>query len=282
MKISNESMIAAYEVAKRIRERALSRAAGIEELHQRFGLNRGSASDTIGNIGLMLEGKRYVRTNNAFTTEHFLEMIHRDYGLDALNRAISAVEKHLEYYEKLPRGSKLPKIRKIVQKYRSIAIDGRTATGRALPTENEVVQDLKEIDQERNVDPTTKKALVDARLGQGLFRTKVLHSWGNCCSVTGSTIQAAIRASHIKPWRESSNSERLYPDNGLPLIASLDALFDAGLISFESSGKLIVSSKVSTTERDIFRIREMELRKEPTAGMREYLAYHRAKHGFKW
>ena len=143
------------------------------------------------------------------------------------------------------------------------------------------MQDLKRIDQQENVDPTTKKALVDARLGQGKFRTEVLRSWGNCCSVTGSMIQGAIRASHIKPWRESSNRERLDPNNGLPLIASLDALFDAGFISFESSGKLIVSSKVSTTERDIFGIGERSLRKKPTAKTAEYLAHHRATHGFK-
>ena len=271
MQISNEAMKAAYEVAKRVREGALSRAAGIEELHRRFALNRSSAGDTISNIGYMLEGDRYERTNNAFATEHFLEMIHRDYGLDALRRAISSVEKHIEYYERLPRGSKLLKIWTVVHKYRSIA----------LANENILVQDLNEIDQERNVDLTTKKALVDARLGQGKFRTQVLQSWGNCCSVTGSMIQAAIRASHIKAWRESSNAERLDPDNGLPLIASLDALFDAGLISFHSTGKLTASSKLSTTERVIFAIGETALRKKPTGKMAEYLVHHRAKHGFK-
>src|SRR5262249_33101940 len=135
-----------------------------------------------------------------------------------------------------------------------------------------LVQDLNDIKMEENLDPTTKKTLVDARLGQGQFRTKVLQSWENRCSVTGSMIHAAIRASHIKPWRESSNAERLDPDNGLPLIASLDALFDAGLISFDSSGKLIASSKVSATERDIFRIGEASLRKKPTAKMAQYLA----------
>ncbi|HEV3079773.1 MAG TPA: hypothetical protein VGY66_08335 [Gemmataceae bacterium] len=61
MKISNEAMKAAYDVAKRVRDGTLSRAAGIEELQQRFALNRGSAGDTISNIGYMLEGKRYVR-----------------------------------------------------------------------------------------------------------------------------------------------------------------------------------------------------------------------------
>ncbi len=149
------------------------------------------------------------------------------------------------------------------------------------PNESTLVDDLNGINQEQNVDPTTKKALVDARLGQGKFRSRVLQFWGNCCSVTGSTIEAAIRASHIKPWRESSNAERLDPDNGLPLVASLDALFDGGLVSFDSSGKLIASSKLSMTERRIFGIDGASLRKKPTAKMAEYLAHHRAKHGFK-
>jgi hypothetical protein len=150
------------------------------------------------------------------------------------------------------------------------------------PNENALVEDLKEIDQKQDVDSTTKKALVAARVGQGRFRTEVLRSWDYCCSVTGSMIQDAIRASHIKPWRDSGNAERLDPNNGLPLIASLDALFDAGLISFDSFGKLIVSSKVSATERDIFGISETtSLRKNPTEKTTEYLAYHRAKYGFK-
>lgn len=149
------------------------------------------------------------------------------------------------------------------------------------PGENALVRDLEDIDQQANVDFTTKRTLVDARLGQGKFRDKVLQSWGGCCAVTGSTVEAAIRASHIKAWRESSNAERLDPNNGLPLIASLDALFDAGLISFGSSGKLMASSKMSTTERDIFGIGEAVLRKKPTGKMAEYLAHHRAKHGFK-
>src|SRR5207248_65853 len=147
--------------------------------------------------------------------------------------------------------------------------------------ESVLVRDLAEIEQSPSVDSTTTKALIDARLGQGKFRGRVLQAWGNCCSVTGSALQAAIRASHIKPWRESSNAERLDPENGLPLVANLDALFDAGLISFESSGKLIVSSRVSAREREILGIVERSLRKKPTPKMAEYLAHHRLKHGFE-
>ena len=146
--------------------------------------------------------------------------------------------------------------------------------------ENALVHDLTDIDQQGSVDSTSKRTLVDARLGQGKFREKVLQSWGGCCAVTGAMVQAAIRASHIKAWRDSTNAERLDPDNGLPLIASLDALFDAGLFSFDESGKLLVSSAVNPAERLIFGIAGASLRKEPAGRTIEYLAHHRAKHGF--
>jgi hypothetical protein len=150
----------------------------------------------------------------------------------------------------------------------------------AVLDQNTLVEDLNAINHETTVDPTTKKALVDARLGQGKFRTDVLQLWDDRCSVTGSTIKAAIRVSHIKPWRESSDAERLDPSNGLPLIASLDALFDAGLISFDSSGLMIVSPEMSAKERKVFGIERKSLRRRPTEGMAAYLAIHRRKHGF--
>lgn len=143
-----------------------------------------------------------------------------------------------------------------------------------------LIEDLNSIKNEK-VDSTTKEALISARVGQGKFRTQVFQLWGNCCSVTGSATQTAIRASHIKPWRESTNKERLDPNNGLPLVASLDALFDAGLISFNSFGKLIVSSKLTSTERKIFGINEKSLTKKTAAKTAAYLLYHRRKHGFK-
>jgi hypothetical protein len=141
-------------------------------------------------------------------------------------------------------------------------------------------EDLDEIDQQQNVDLTTKMALRNARLGQGTFRTRVLRFWGNCCSVTGSKIAEAIQASHIKPWRESSNSERLDPNNGLPLIASLHSLFDAGLISFDSSGMLLASANLTKAEQEIFGTIERSLRKKPNAKMVNYLAHHRLQYGF--
>lgn len=110
------------------------------------------------------------------------------------------------------------------------------------------VKDVLSIAQS-NIEKTTKIALIDARLGQGKFRDEVLSRWENRCAVTGVTTVEAIRASHIKAWAESSNEERLDSYNGLPLIATLDALFDRGLISFEADGTMIVSSLLQADER---------------------------------
>lgn len=137
-----------------------------------------------------------------------------------------------------------------------------------------LADDLKTI-ANKKVDATTTGALVNARVGQGRFRSQVQELWGNACSVTGSTTLDVIRASHIKPWRFSNDNERLDPANGLPLVASLDALFDAGLISFDSSGALIVSSRLPEPERDIFGVNGRSLAHPPSDSTAEYLAYHR-------
>lgn len=52
-------------------------------------------------------------------------------------------------------------------------------------------------------------------------------------------------ASHIKPWRASSNAERLDKFNGLLLIPNLDRAFDAGLVTFEQDGQIRISPQLS-------------------------------------
>jgi hypothetical protein len=140
--------------------------------------------------------------------------------------------------------------------------------------------DIKNIVSTEIAHPTTLQTLVDARVGQGKFRSEVLHLWNHRCAVTGSSILDAIRASHIKPWRDSTDFERLDPNNGLPLVANLDALFDAGLISFSTSGEMLVSSKLSDAEREIFDVMDKKLSKPPSSATAKYLIQHRAKFSF--
>lgn len=139
----------------------------------------------------------------------------------------------------------------------------------------QVSEDVVEI-LEKESDSTTRKALVDARLGQGKFREQVLALWGNQCAVTGATTREAIRASHIIPWCVSVE-KRLDPQNGLPLVANLDALFDRGLISFDASGQMIVSPVLSTTERELLQLDQQKLSKSPTPETAAYLAHHRER-----
>jgi len=81
--------------------------------------------------------------------------------------------------------------------------------------------------------------LVNARVGQGKFRSNVINTWGNgeCCAFTFVDIIEVLVASHVKAWSEcSSTSERLDGANGILLCAHIDKLFDRHLITFIKTG----------------------------------------------
>jgi hypothetical protein len=61
------------------------------------------------------------------------------------------------------------------------------------------------------------------------------------CRVTGVSVEAHLRASHCKPWRNATNEQRLDGENGLLLTPSIDHLFDRGFIGFAGNGDLIVA-----------------------------------------
>lgn len=138
---------------------------------------------------------------------------------------------------------------------------------------------LDEIDAAQSdlasLDATTRKAVVDARVGQGVFRTHVIKRWDGCCSVTGASVVQALVASHIKPWADSTNDERLDPCNGLLLVGTLDRLFDSGLITFDKSGLIRISNEVPVEDYDALGLYpDLRLRLVPP-GTEPYLALHR-------
>ena len=134
----------------------------------------------------------------------------------------------------------------------------------------------KEIDEihNRNLRKTEKKALIDARIGQGRFRIEVLKLWNSSCPITGASL--FLTASHIKPWKESNDKEKLDPYNGLPLSPTYDKSFDSGLISFDNSGTIIISEDFSESEANKLGISTNDLIK---GGLKKenipYLKYHR-------
>jgi hypothetical protein len=122
----------------------------------------------------------------------------------------------------------------------------QTALGKELKTEEAALvrKDIARIQRSEGIAETTREALIDARLGQGKFRQDLVERFGGACAVTGCSFLPLLRASHIKPWSECTNAERLDPDNGLLLTANLDALFDRNLISFNDEGALITSARL--------------------------------------
>jgi predicted restriction endonuclease len=51
-------------------------------------------------------------------------------------------------------------------------------------------------------------------------------------------------ASHIVPWKDASDEVRLDVNNGILLSPTYDALFDRHYISFDNSGKIILSDTI--------------------------------------
>jgi hypothetical protein len=134
--------------------------------------------------------------------------------------------------------------------------------------------DLEAISRRPDLKPTQCEALIQARLGQGTYRRRMLELWNGKCAATGLTIQSALIASHAKRWVDSTDEERLDPCNGLPLMATLDRLFDKHLIAFTpETGKMLISHRVHEADRAILGI-PANLRKIPNERQAHYLKLH--------
>ena len=103
--------------------------------------------------------------------------------------------------------------------------------------------EVEKIKLDTHIENTEKASLVLSRIGQGTFRNRV-KIIEKSCRVTGVKAEKLLIASHIKPWSESDNFERLNGNNGLFLSPHVDKLFDKGFISFEKTGEMLVSEKL--------------------------------------
>ena len=123
---------------------------------------------------------------------------------------------------------------------------------------------------------TEREAVTAARIGQGRFRTALMSVWSNRCAVTRIDVEGLLRASHIKPWRDSDNEERLDAENGLLLVATLDAAFDAGLISFEDDGLMIFSPRLRSDPCTVLGVPAgCRLTRGPSSRQQAFLRHHR-------
>ena len=127
------------------------------------------------------------------------------------------------------------------------------------------------------IERTTREALIKSRIGQGAFREALLNLWQRQCAVSGLARVELLRASHIKPWRDSNNSERLDSYNGLLLGPAYDAAFDVGLISFDDDGRQLLSRALSADDAACLGLSVSSRIRTLHSNHLSYLAYHRAE-----
>ncbi|WP_400240372.1 HNH endonuclease [Methanomethylophilus alvi] len=77
----------------------------------------------------------------------------------------------------------------------------------------------------------TRLRLVNTRVNQDKFRESILKAYNGSCCITGMDEPSLLRASHIKPWADSSETEKTDVRNGLCLNTLHDAAFDVGLMT---------------------------------------------------
>jgi hypothetical protein len=121
-----------------------------------------------------------------------------------------------------------------------------------------------------------KRAVIQARIGQGKFRTNVIAHW-RVCAITGCSELSLLRASHIKPWSESTPEECIDGFNGILLNGSADLSFDQGFISFNDGGQILISDKLSITDRMYLGLHPQMKLKALDEKHLPYLAYHRQR-----
>jgi putative restriction endonuclease len=137
-----------------------------------------------------------------------------------------------------------------------------------------IKKEEQKIEQKIELSEEDKKNLSSARLGQGKYRNELLKQC-TLCPITLITDDRILIASHIKPWVDSNDQEKLDPKNGFMFTPTFDFLFDRGYITFDSDKKIKISpwlSKVTCSRLNISEGKRYPLL--PTEGREEYLDYH--------
>ncbi|MEQ8560232.1 MAG: HNH endonuclease, partial [Cytophagales bacterium] len=132
----------------------------------------------------------------------------------------------------------------------------------------------KEAYSSKRPSSTERSGLVTSRVGQGAYRKSILHRWSYRCAATGYNDTRILIASHIQPWKDATDEQRLDVDNGILLSPDYDALFDGHLISFDTSGKIVLGSEIKKTSLNSLGITGKERIQTLTEGNKSYLKLH--------
>jgi hypothetical protein len=212
-----------------------------------------------------------VRTNY-ISWLRFLSQNHKindELNFDKIDNIISIEEKRKNERNFYTKDKDLSNFKSSLRKYSKYLNNDYSAK-----IEISIKKEEVEIKNNDKITVTEKESLILSRIGQGNFRNGLIKYW-NTCSVTNFDKTGLLIASHIKPWKESNNIERLDPFNGLLLLPNYDKLFDRGYINFDSNGQIRISKFINSVDKNILNINsEIKLRNLEKEHIK-YLEYHK-------
>lgn len=126
------------------------------------------------------------------------------------------------------------------------------------------------------LDETEIYSIIKARVGQGIFRKKLLKR-SNKCELCDFDYVKLLIASHCKPWRECDKVDKLNVNNGLLLCPNHDSLFDKGIISFNDDGSIILSDSLNPKQYKLLNIKGNE-KLNLNAKQVKYIEWHRKRY----
>jgi predicted restriction endonuclease len=240
-----------------LRNALSSNLDSFEDQYGRWAKAIGKSDKTIKNYVGALKNSIPNWLNDAGVVKQSLLSIGSYYEYEQI---ISKTYEVQEFVEKDRRGNGMYSA--AIKSYRSFLSD---------ITQVEVQQDIDNIILDENIPDTQKAMMVNTRIGQGRFRADLISYWQGC-AITGYPNRAFLIASHIKPWSQSNNIERLDPFNGLLLLANIDKAFDLGYVSFNETGRILISEHLEDHETlGLYKDMSVLL----TSKHQDYLAFHR-------
>lgn len=140
-------------------------------------------------------------------------------------------------------------------------------------TSDSIMTEIKAVENDNTIKATEKESIIKARVGQGVFRKELIDYWHGC-AISQCHLTWMLVASHIKPWKDADNKERLDAYNGLLLLPNYDKLFDTGYISFDQNGRIMYSRLLDKVDRETIGLtNDLHLVKLDERHLR-YLKYH--------
>ncbi|MGG3801818.1 HNH endonuclease [Metabacillus fastidiosus] len=118
------------------------------------------------------------------------------------------------------------------------------------------------------------EAKVKLRKDRQKYKETLAPLWNNQCALCGIDLPAMLCASYSKPWKDSTNEERLDPYNGLLLCHNHDALYAKGYIAFDGTGRIHISERINEADYGKYGIHP-KMRVERKEDNKKYFKWHK-------